>query len=62
MYSHGRHPKYFKFKQKYKQIRPVFLDHLSVCHIYGARNLGEYFHFYSIADQKFKMKEIFKEN
>ena len=35
-------------------------DHLSVSYDYGTRNLDEYFHFYSIAGQKFKMKEIFK--
>ena len=39
---------------------PVFPDHLSVSYDYGAWNLDEYFHFYSIAGQKFKMKEIFK--
>ena len=39
-------------------MRPVFLDHLSVSYDYGARNLDEYFHFYSIAGQKFKIKEI----
>ena len=38
----------------------VSRDHLSVSHDYGTRNLDEYFHFYSIAGQKFKMKEIFK--
>ena len=38
----------------------MFPDHLSVSYDYGARNLDEYFHFYSIAGQKFKMKEIFK--
>ena len=43
-----------------KYARPVFPDHLSVSYDYGARNLDEYVHFYSIADQKFKMKEIFK--
>ena len=32
----------------------------SVSYDYGARNLDEYFHFYSIAGQMFKMKEIFK--
>ena len=55
VYSLYGHPKYFKFKRKY-----VFPDHLSVSYDYGARNLDEYFHFYSIAGQKFKMKEIFK--
>ena len=39
---------------------PVFPDHLSVSYDYGAWNLDEYFHFYSIAGQKFKMKEILK--
>ena len=60
MYSLNGRPNYFKFKRRYQQIRPVFLDHLSVSYDYGARNLDEYFHFYSIAGQKFKMKEIFK--
>ena len=41
-------------------VRPVFPDHFSVSYDYGARNLDEYFHFYSIAGQMFKMKEIFK--
>ena len=54
--------KYFKFKRKYQQIRPVFPDYLSVSYDYGARNLAEYFHFYSTAGQKFKMKEIFFKN
>ena len=58
MYSLYGHPRYFKFKWKYQQ--PVFPDHFSVSYDYGARNLDEYFHFYSIAGQKFKMKEIFK--
>ena len=53
--------KYFKFKQKYQQI-PVFPDYLSFSYDYGARNLDEYFHFYSITGQKFKMKEIFLKN
>ena len=39
---------------------PVFLEYLSVSYDYGVRNLDEYFHFYSIAGQKFKMKETFK--
>ena len=60
MYSLYGHPKYFNFKQKYQQIRPVFSDHLSVSHDYRARNLDEYFHFYSIDSEKFKMKEIFE--
>ena len=38
----------------------TFPDHLSVSYDYGIRNFDEYFHFYSIAGQKFKMKEIFK--
>ena len=59
MYFLYNHPRYFKFKQKYQQIRPVFPDYLSVSYDYGARNLDEYFHFYSIAGQKFTMKEIF---
>ena len=59
MYSLYRHPKYLKFKQKYQHIQPVFSDHLSVSYVYGARNLDKYFPFYSIAGQKFKMKEIF---
>ena len=53
------HPKYFKFKQKYQQIRPVFPHHLSISYNYGARDLDEYFHFYSIAGQKFTMNEIY---
>ena len=59
MYFLCGYPKYFKFKQKYQQIGSVFRDHLSISYDYGARNLDEYFHFYSIAGQKFKMKEIF---
>ena len=43
-----------------KYARPVFPDHLSVSYDYGARNLDEYFHFYSISNQKLKMKEFFK--
>ena len=54
--------KYFKFKQKYQQIRPVFPDYLFVSYDYGARNFDEYFHFYSIAGQNFKMKEMFLKN
>ena len=49
MYSLYGHPRYFKFKRKYQQIRPVFPDYLSVSYDYGARNLDEYFYFYSIA-------------
>ena len=62
MYSLYSHAKYFKFKQKYQQIQPVFPDHLSVSYDYGARNLDEYFQFYiiSIAGQNFKIKEIFQ--
>ena len=52
---------YFKFKQKYQQIWPVFPDHLSVSYDCGARNLDEYFQFYGIASQKFKIKEKFEE-
>ena len=51
--------KYFQFKSKYQQIRPVFSVYLTVSYDYRARNLDEYFHFSIIADQKFKMKEIF---
>ena len=49
MYSLCSHPRYFKFKQKYQQVRPVFPDYLFVSYDYGARNLDEYFDFYSIA-------------
>ena len=61
MYSLYNHPKYFKFKRRYQQIRPAFPDHLSVSYQYDARNLDKYFHFYNMLDgQKFKMeKEIF---
>ena len=60
MYSLTSNPKYFRFKQKYYQTRPVFPDHLSVSHDQDSRNLDEYFfHFYSFAAQKIKMKEIF---
>ena len=62
MYFLYGYAKYFNFKQKYQQIRPVFPDYLSVSYEYVARNLDEYFHFYSIASQKFKMKEIFLKN
>ena len=37
----------------------MFPDYVSVSYDYGSRNLDEYFHFYSIAGQKLKMKEIF---
>ena len=47
------------FKKKYQQMRSVFPDYLSVSYNYGASNLDKYFHFYSIAGQKFKMKKIF---
>ena len=47
------------FKPKYQQIGPVFLDYLSLSYDYDASNLDEYFHFYSIVGQNFKMKEIF---
>ena len=57
MYSlYGRHPKHFKFKRKYQQIQPVFPDYLSISYDCSTRNLDEYFHFYSIASEKFKMK------
>ena len=59
MYSLYGHSKYFKFKRNYQQIRQLLPDHLSVSHYYGARNLDEYFDFYSIAGQKFKIKKIF---
>ena len=62
MYFLYSYPKHFKFKQKYQQIRPVFPDDLPVSYDYGARNLDEYFHFYSIAGQKFKMKKKNKKN
>ena len=52
MYSLYGHPRYFKFKQKYQQMGPVFPDYLSGSYNYGARNLDEYFHFYSIAGPK----------
>ena len=62
VYSLYGHPKYFKFKRKYQQIRPVFPDHLSVSYDYGARNLDEYFHFYSMLAKgsKFRRKYLFK--
>ena len=60
MYSLYGHPRYFKFKRKYQQIGPVFPDYLSVSDDYGAWNLDEYFHFYTLLlAQKFNMKEIF---
>ena len=39
----------------------IFVSRLSVSvsYNYGARNLDEYFGFYCIAVEKFKMKEIF---
>ena len=40
----------------------MFPDDLPVSYDYGARNLDEYFHFYSIAGQKFKMKKKNKKN
>ena len=60
-FLHG-YPKCFKFKQKCQQIRSVFPGYLSASYGYGARNLDEFFHFYSMAGQKFKMKEIFLKN
>ena len=60
MYSLYSPTKYLKFKRKYQQARPVFPDHPSISYDYNARDLDEYFHFYSIAGQKFKMKKIFK--
>ena len=59
MYFLYNYPKYFMFKKKYQQMRSVFPDYLSVSYNYGASNLDKYFHFYSIAGQKFKMKKIF---
>ena len=59
MYFLYGYTNYFKFKQKYQQIRPAFPDCLSVSYDYGGRNLDEYFHFYSTAGPKFKMKETF---
>ena len=59
IYSLYGHREYFKFKRKYQEIRLVFPDLLPVSYDNGARNLDEYFHFYSTAGQKFKMKEIF---
>ena len=37
-------------------MRPVFPVYLYASYDYGARNIDEYFHFYSIAGQKFKME------
>ena len=63
MYFLYGYPKYFKFKQKYQQILPVFPDYLYVSYDHGARDLDEYFYFYSTALlTKFKMKEIFFKN
>ena len=43
-------------------IYHLFPDHLSDSYDYGGRKFDEYFLFYSIVDQKFKMqKEIFIE-
>ena len=56
VYSLYGHPKYFKFKRKYQQIRPMFPDHLSVSYDYGARNLDEYFHFYSMLAKSSKCR------
>ena len=49
----------FQVQEKISTNTTAFPDHLSVSYDYGARNLDEYFHFYSIAGQNFKMKEIF---
>ena len=52
--------KCFKFKRKYQQIQPAVPNHHPVSYDYGARDLVDYFHFYSIVGQKFKMqKELF---
>ena len=59
MYFPYSYAKYFKFKRKYQQIQSVFPDCLFVSYDYDARNVDEYFHFYRIANEKFKMKEIF---
>ena len=59
MYSVYENPRYFKFKWKYQQYkRTMFQGYFSISYVYGARNLDEYFHFYGIAGQKYKMKEI----
>ena len=62
MYSMYNHPKYFEFKRKYQQMRTVFPDHLSVSYDYSARNLDEYFHFYSMLakSSKYRRKYLFK--
>ena len=54
--------KYFKIllKLQISQVQAKILTNLSVSYDYGARNFDEYFHFYGIAGQKFKMKEILK--
>ena len=59
MYFLYSHPKYSKFKQKYQEMRPVFPNYLSVSYDYGGRNLDEYFRFYSVTDQKFKIMKYF---
>ena len=43
-------------------MRPVFPVYLYASYDYGARNIDEYFHFYSIAGQKFKREKIFSKN
>ena len=58
-----RPPEIFQLKFNKNINRYDFVsrpDHLSGSYDYGARNLDEYFHFYSIAGQKLKMqKEIY---
>ena len=50
----------FQVQAKYQQIWPAVPNHPPVSYDYGARDLDDYFHFYSIAGQKFKMqKELF---
>ena len=55
-YSLYGQPRYFKFKQKYKQIQPMFPDYLSVSYDYGDKNLDKYFPFYSNAGSKVQNK------
>ena len=62
MFSLYDEPRYFKFKEKYQQIRPEFSDYLSVSYDCGARNPDEYFNFDSITRPKVQNDENIDKN
>ena len=59
MYFLYSYPKYFNFKLI---SITICVSTFYISYDYGDRNLEEYFHFYGIAGQKLKMKEILKIN